>query len=325
MKFQRLLQLILVVLMVAPPALAQVAGYPAKPVRMVIPYPPGGAVDALARAVANDLGKAWGQPVVIESKPGAGGVAGAVAVANSAADGYTIFFTDQTPLTITPFLQRDLPYDPQKDFAAVVTVIESSSMVVVPAKFPVNSIAELIAAAKAKPGALNFGSWGLGSTAHLDPEEFALIAKVNMTHVPFKGAADMFRSLLSGEIQLAFISLGAALPQIKQGAFKPLGYGAIKRTPLLPDVPTVAESGLPGFDERSWLGILAPGATPRPLINKIAADTARVLAVPAFKEKFIDSLGFEASSLPPDTFAKLIDETRAKRQAQLLRLKLQVN
>lgn len=319
------LALILTTSLVFVPALAQVASYPQKPVRMVISYPPGGAVDALARAVGNDLGKLWGQSVVVEGRPGAGGVSAAVAVAHAAPDGYTIFLTDHTPLAITPFLQRDLPYDPVRDFATVITVTESFSIVVVPGKFPVNSISELIAAAKTKPGAINFGSWGIGSAAHLDPEEFAAMARISMTHVPYKGAAEMFRGLLTGEIQLAFVSLGAAIPQIKQGGFKALGYGSLKRTPLLPLVPTVAESGLPGFEERSWLGLIVPAATPRPIINKIAADTARVLAVPAFKEKFIEGIGFEASSLSPDAFAQLLEETRAKRQAQLKRLNLQVN
>lgn len=311
------------------PAIAQVAtqvaSYPLKPVRMVIPFPPGGAVDALARAVGNELSKIWGQPVLIDGKPGAGGVTAAVAVAHSAPDGYTIYMTDEVPLTITPFLQRDLPYDPVKDFTAVIALVQSSSMFVVPRDFPVNTISELIAAAKAKPGAINYGTWGIGSTAHLDTEEFASAAGISMTHVPYKGLADMSRGLLSGEVQAAFISLGAASPQIKQGRLKALAYGGAKRAPLLPDVPTMAESGLPGFQVGSSLGFLVPAATPRAIINKIAADTGRALSVQAFKEKYVDGVGFEVFSLPPEPFAQLVHETRAKREAQLKRLKLQVN
>jgi len=307
------------------PAFGQVATYPIKPVRIVIPFPPGGAVDALARGVGNELTKIWGQPVLIEGKPGAGGVTAAVAVVNSAPDGYTIYMTDEVPLTITPFMQRDLPYDPVKDFTAVIALVQSSSMFVVPRDFPTNTIAELIAAAKAKPGAINYGTWGIGSTAHLDTEEFAAAAAISMTHVPYKGFAEMSRGLLSGEVQAAFISLGAASPLIKQGRLKALAYGGAKRAPLLPDVPTMAESSLPGFQVGSSLGFLVPSATPRTIINRIAADAGRALSEPAFKDKFVDSVGFEVFALPPDPFGQLIQETRAKRQAQLKRLKLQVN
>ena len=307
------------------PAIGQVAAYPVKPVRIVIPFPPGGAVDALARGVGNELTKIWGQPVLIEGKPGAGGVTAAVAVVNSAPDGYTIYMTDEVPLTITPFMQRDLPYDPVKDFTAVIALVQSSSMFVVPRDFPANTIAELIAAARAKPGAINYGTWGIGSTAHLDTEEFAAAAAISMTHVPYKGFAEMSRGLLSGEVQAAFISLGAASPQIKQGLLRAIAYGGPKRAPLLPDVPTMAESALPGFQVGSSLGFVVPSATPRPIINRIAADAGRALSVPAFKEKFVDGVGFEVYALPPEPFAQLVHETRAKRETQLKRLKLQVN
>ena len=302
--------------------------YPVKPVRMVIPFPPGGAVDALARGVGNELSKIWGQPVLIEGKPGAGGVTAAVAVVNSPADGYTIYMTDEVPLTITPFMQRDLPYDPVKDFTAVIALVQSSSMFVVPREYPANNIAELITAAKVKPGAINYGTWGVGSTAHLDTEEFAAAAGVSMTHVPYKGFAEMSRGLLNGEIQAAFISLGAASPLIKQGRLKALAYGGAKRAPLLPEVPTMSESGLSGmsgFLVSSVLGFLVPSATPRVIVNRIAEDTGRALSVPAFKERFVDGVGFEVYALPPDPFGQLVQETRGKRQAQLKRLKLNVN
>lgn len=306
------------------PASGQIAAYPLKPVRMVVPYPPGGAVDALARAIGNELSKIWGQPVVIEGKPGAGGVTAAVAVARSAPDGYTIFLADQTPLAITPFLQRDLPYDPVKDFAAVIALVQSSSVLVVPRDFPVNTMTELITAARAKPGAINYGTWGIASTAHLNTEELATAAGIVMTHVPYKGAADVFRGLLSSEVQAAFISIGAASPQIKQGQLKALAYGGNKRSPLLPDVPTLGESGVPGFQVGSCLGFVVPGATPRAIINRIAADAGRALYVQEFKDKYIDAVGFEVFNLPPDQYAQLLIEMRLKNQAQLQRLKLSV-
>ena len=304
---------------------AQVATYPFKPVRLVIPYPPGGSVDALARAMGNELTRLWGQPVVIEGKPGAGSITAAAAVAHSAPDGHTIFMTDQVPLIIAPFLQRNLPYDPVKDFAAVIALTQSATLVVVPGNFPVNTIPELIAAAKAKPGAINFGTWGVGSTAHLNTEEFAFLAGISMTHVPYKGAADVFRGLLSGEIQLAFTSLSAAQSQVRQGRLKAIAYGSLKRSPVLPDVPTVAESGLPGYQTRGWLGFVVPSATPRAIINRIATDTGRVLSVQAFADKYIKGVGFEVYNLSPEPFAQLIDETRVKTEEQLRRLKLQAD
>jgi tripartite-type tricarboxylate transporter receptor subunit TctC len=304
------------------PAVAQVGAFPVRPVRMVIPYVPGGAVDILARASGSEMSRIWGQPVIVDNRAGGGGVIAATAVARSPADGYTIFMTDQPPLAITPFLQRDLPFDPVKDFAAVIGLVQSYSILVVPNNFPANSVAELIAVARAKPGAINFGSWGVGSTAHLDPEDFSASARINMTHVPYKSAADMFRGLLSDEIQLVFISLGAAIPQIKQGQLKALGYGSLRRTSLLPDVPTMSESGLPGFEEQSWLGWVVPSGTPRAIINKIATDAGKMFSDQAFVDKYITGVGFEVYNLPPEPFAQVLKETRAKREAQVKRLKL---
>jgi tripartite-type tricarboxylate transporter receptor subunit TctC len=295
---------------------------------MVIPYPPGGAVDALARAVGHELTRLWGQPVVVEGKPGAAGVTAAVAVARSAPDGYTIFLTDLVPLAIAPFLQRDLPYDPAKDFSAAIALVQSSSMFVVAKNFPASTIGEVIGAAKAKPGAINFGSWGIASTAHLDTEEFSAAAGVRMTHVPYKGAADMFRGLMSGDVQVAFISLGAASPQIKAGALRAIAYGGTKRALLMPEVPTMAESGVPGlggFSVGSCLGLVVPSGTPRAIISKIAADAARVTSDSAFRGKFIEGVGFEVFNLPSEAYDKLIADSRVKYQGLLKRLKLQAN
>jgi tripartite-type tricarboxylate transporter receptor subunit TctC len=307
------------------PAIGQVEDYPGKPVRLVIQYPPGGSVDALARAMGSELGKLWGQAVVVEGKPGAGGITATASVAHSAADGYTILLIDQGPLTVTPFMQRDLPFDPVRDFAAVVALVQASSLVVVPANSPLNTIPELIAAAKVKPGALNYGTWGVGSVSHLGTEDFATMAGIALTHVPYKGAADVSRGLMGGEVQLAFHSVGATVAQIKQGRLKAIAYAGLKRPPLLPDVPTITESGLPGFYARSWLGIVAPAATPRTIINRIAADAGRVLAVQPFVDKYINGAGFEVFNLPPEPFARVIQETRLKNEAQIKRLKLQAH
>jgi tripartite-type tricarboxylate transporter receptor subunit TctC len=305
-------------------ALGQAAAFPAKPVRIVIPYPPGGSVDNLARAVAAELGKLWGQPVVVDGKPGAGGVTAAVAVATAPPDGHTVYLTDQAPFAITPFMQKGLPFDPMKDFAPVIALVKASGLVVVAAGSPINSISDLIAAAKLKPGAINYGSWGVGSVSHLGAEDFATVAGISMTHVPYKGAADMTRALLAGEIHFAFHSLSASAPQIKQGRLKAIAYSSLKRSGLLPDVPTIDESGMPGFEQRSWLGIVAPSATPRTVLAKIAADTARVLSTPAFNERYVNGEGFELLNVPLEGFAAVVEQTRVKTEAQLRRLKLRV-
>ena len=314
--------LVVVAGLIGSAAFGQVSAYPAKPVRLVIPYPPGGSVDNLSRAIAAELSKLWGQPVVVDGKPGAGGVTAAVAVASAPPDGHTLYLTDQGPFAITPFMQRDLPFDPIKDFTPVIALVKASGLVVVAAGSPINSISDLIAAARAKPGVINYGSWGVGSVSHLGAEEFATEAGVSMTHVPYKGAADMTRALLANEIQFAFHSLSASAPQIKQGRLKAIGYSSLKRPALLPDVPTIAESGMPGFEQRSWLGVVAPSATPRPVLTKIAADAGRVLSVPAFVDRYVNGEGFELMNVTLERFAALVDETRTKTEAQLKRLKL---
>jgi tripartite-type tricarboxylate transporter receptor subunit TctC len=305
--------------------MAQGATYPVKPVRIIIPFPPGGSVDTLARAVGSELSRLWGQPVLVDGRPGAGGVTAAVSAARSSPDGYTLFLADEGPMTIVPFMQRDLPYDPAKDFVPVIALVQAARIVVVPGGYPVNSIRELIAAAKAKPGAINFGSWGVGSVAHLAAEDFATSAGISITHVPYKGAADLSRGLLSGEVQLAFHSLGAVMGQVKDGRLKAIAYAGLKRPPLLPGVPTVAESGLPGFQSRSWLGFVVPAGTPRTIIERIAADAGRVLAIREFKDKHVEGVGFEVFNLQPEPFAQLVSETRVKNGEQLKRLKLQAH
>jgi tripartite-type tricarboxylate transporter receptor subunit TctC len=301
-------------------ALAQVP-WPAKPVRILIPVPPGGSQDTLGRGAGAELSRLWGQPVVVESRPGAGGITAADAVAKSAPDGYTLLMADEVPLILTPLLHKSLPYDPVKDFIPVVTLAQSSSIVVAPANAPFNSMPELVAAAKSQPGAINFASFGPGSTSHLNTEDFAAQTGITLTHVPYKGGADIMRALMAGEINFAFTGIVAAVPLIKQGRIKAIGYAGERRLPIYPDVPTVSEM-LPGFQTLAWFGWMAPGGTPRPVVEKIAADVARVIAMPAFKEKFLDTAGLAPYSLAPEQFQQLVVSTRAKYQALLKRLKI---
>jgi tripartite-type tricarboxylate transporter receptor subunit TctC len=292
---------------------------------MLVGYPPGGSVDLLARALSSELSKSWGQPVIVENRPGAGGVAATNAAARSGPDGHTLLLTDQGPLTTIPFLQTDLPYDPVKDIAAVIGLVKTGALIVVPGNFPATTIADFIAAAKAKPGTLNFGSWGTAGVNHLEAEEFAAFSGISITHVPYKGAAELTRALIAGDVQITFHSTGVVAQQVKGGQLKALAYAGSTRAPLLPEVPTTAEAGLRGFETNRWLGMVASSATPRAIIQKVAADTQRVLADPAFADKQVVGMGFEVYALAPDPFAKLIEETRRKTGALLKRLKLQAN
>ena len=304
-------------------ALAQ--GFPTKPVRIVIPVPPGGVQDLLARGIGQELSKLWGQSVVTENRAGAGGVAAADAIAKSAPDGYSILMADDVPLAISPLLIAKLPYDAAADFTPVVALVQSSHVVVVESKFPVRNLQDLIATARSRPGEINYGSFGVGSTVHLNTEEFGTLAGVRITHVPYKGGADVLRAVVAGDIQFAITGLTPAQPLIKQGRLRVLAYTGTRRLADLPEVPTVAEAGLPGFATHSWFGWMVPAATPRAIVEKIAADAGRVVATAEFREKYLVNAGLEVLNLGPDQFPQLLKETRAKYEAQIRRLNLRTN
>jgi tripartite-type tricarboxylate transporter receptor subunit TctC len=304
-------------------AFAQSVPWPSKPVRVVIPVPPGGSQDTLARAMAADLARLWAQPVLIESRPGAGGVTAAAAVAQSPGDGYTILMTDEMSMTVTPLLHRNLSYDTARDLSGVLALIQASSIVVVPAGSAISSVSDLIAEARARPGAVNYGSWGVGSATHLSTEAFAAQAGISMTHVPYKGGAEVLRALLSNEVQVAFTGLTATIPAIRQGRLKAIAYAGPARAALLPEVPTIGESGVAGFYARGWLGWMVPSSTPRAIVGKIAADAGRVISAPPFREKYVTSVGFEVYNLQTEQFEQMLSGSRARMEVELKRLKLQ--
>ena len=299
-------------------------GFPAKPVRVVLPVPPGGLQDTLARGITQELSRLWGQSALVENRPGAGGITAAEAVVKSAPDGYTLLMSDRVPLTITPFVVRKLPYDAVKDFIPVVGLVQSSSIVIAAPDAPFNSITELIAAARARPGALNYGSFGPGSNNHLDTERFAAQAGVSFTHIPYKGGADIIRAMMAGDLHFAFTGLTAALPLIKQGRLKAIAFSGTRRNPVLPDVPMVSE-GLPGYDSASWFGWFAPANTPPAIVQKIATDTLRALTTPEVHEKFVAGVGLESFNLMPEAFAQLLGIERVRNEALVRRLGLQQN
>src|SRR5437660_7664528 len=241
----------------APVALGQ-AAYPTKPVRLVVPYPPGGTTDLLARAAAQKLSEAWGQQVIVANRPGAAGNIGAELVARSAPDGYTLLMGTVGTHAINASLYAKMPYDHVKDFAPVILVAGVPNVLVVNPQLPVNTVPGLVAYAKANPGKLNFASSGSGTSIHLSGELFKTMTGVQMTHVPYKGSAPALTDLIGGQVQLMFDNLPSALPQIKGGKLRAIAVTSTKRAPALPDIPTMAESGLPGFEASSWFGVLAP-------------------------------------------------------------------
>ena len=295
----------------APMAGAQ--AYPAKPIRIVVPFPPGGATDILARAVAQKLTDAWGQAVVVDNRPGAGGNIGSEIVAKAAPDGYTLEMGTVGTHAINASLYAKMPYDHVKDFAPVILVAGVPNVLVVNPTLPVNSVQELIAYAKANPGKLNFASSGNGTSIHLAGELFKVMAGVQMTHIPYKGSAPALQDLIGGQVQLMFDNLPPSLPHIKAGKLRALAVTSATRSSALPDTPTIAESGLPGFEASSWFGVLAPAGTPPAIIARLNAEIGAWLASAEAKEKML-ALGANIGGGSPEDFARHIAAETAKWQ-----------
>jgi tripartite-type tricarboxylate transporter receptor subunit TctC len=298
-------------LALALPTGAQAPAYPTKPVRIVVPFPAGGATDILARAVAQKLSDTWGQAFVVDNRPGAGGNIGSELVAKSAPDGYTLEMGTVGTHAINASLYAKMPYDHVKDFAPIILVAGVPNVLVVHPSVPVNSVQELVAYAKANPGKLNFASSGSGTSIHLSGELFKVMAGVQMTHVPYKGSAPALSDLLGGQVQLMFDNLPPSLPQIKAGKLRALGVTSVARAPALPDTPTIAESGLPGFDASSWFGLLAPAGTPPAVIAKLNTEIAKWLVTPEAREKLI-AIGANIAGGTPEDFARHIQAETAK-------------
>ena len=292
-------------------ALAPAQTYPTKPIRIVVPFPPGGATDLLARDVAQKLTEVWAQPVIVDNRPGAGGNIGSELVAKATPDGYTLEMGTVGTHAINASLYAKMPYDHVKDFVPVILVAGVPNVLVVNPTVPVNSVAELIAYAKANPGKLNFASSGSGTSIHLSGELFKVMAGVQMTHIPYKGSAPALQDLLGGQVQLMFDNLPPSLPQIRAGKLRALAVTSAARAPLLPEVPTIAESGLPGFEASSWFGILAPAGTPPAIVAKLNAEIAKWLATPEARDK-LSKQGAAAAGGTPEDFAKHIAAETAK-------------
>jgi tripartite-type tricarboxylate transporter receptor subunit TctC len=287
------------------------AAYPTHPVRIVVPFPAGGTTDILARAVAQRFSEAFGQPFVVDNRPGAGGNIGAELVAKSAPDGYTLLMGTVGTHAINPSLYTNMPYDHVKDFAPVFLAAGVPNVLEVNPSLPVHSVAELVAYAKANPGKLNFASSGSGTSIHLSGELFRTMTGVTMQHVPYKGSAPALQDLVGGQVQLMFDNLPSSMALIKAGKLRALAVTSAHRSAALPDLPTIAESGYPAFEASSWFGLLAPAGTPAAIVNKLNAEGNQWLASADAKDKLL-AQGAIAAGGSPEDFARHITAETAK-------------
>jgi tripartite-type tricarboxylate transporter receptor subunit TctC len=284
--------------------------YPVRPIRFIVPFAPGGGTDSLARLLAQRLFEPLGQPVVVDNRPGAGGVIGAEIAAKAPADGYTIVLGSPGPLTINPNLQK-VPYDTLRDFAPITLAQISPFVLLVHPSVPANSVKDLIALAKSKPGTLNYGSAGTGSVSHFSAEQFKALAGVDVVHVPYTGAGPYLIDLVAGRLQMAFENLPTVWPHVRSGRLRMLAVGTRSRSALVPDAPTVAEAGVPGYESSTAFGVLAPAKTPAAAIARLNRELVRVLRSTDVREK-MTAEGVEAVGGTPQEYAAHLKEELAK-------------
>jgi tripartite-type tricarboxylate transporter receptor subunit TctC len=292
-------------------AYAAESAYPARPIRMLVAFAPGGGSDTAARILAQRLSNNLGQQVVIDNRPGASGNLGHGIGARATPDGYTLMWTSIGPIAVNPSLFRKLPYDPLRDFDTITLTADSLNALVVHPSVPANSVKELIALAKAQPGKLSYGSSGIGGAGHLAGELFNLMAGVDLVHIPYKGGGPAMVDLLGGQIQAIFATLVTALPHIKSGKIRALAVTPAKRAPMLPDVPTIAEAGLPGYEAANWYGLLAPAKTPRSIITQLNREVVRVLETQEVRDAYF-GVGMIVQTSTPEAFAAYLKKELAK-------------
>jgi tripartite-type tricarboxylate transporter receptor subunit TctC len=302
------LALAMVVAAAVPPAAAQT--YPDKPIRIMAPFPPGGLVDVLARALGEEMSKSLGQPVIIENKPGAGGNIGADVAAKAAPDGYTLLMTSPGIQSINQFLYKSMPFDPEKAFVPISMVADMSMLVVVHPKTNIKTLNELIAFARANPGKLNFGSAGIGTTGHLGQELLMHVGKMKFTHVPYRGAAPSVQDLIAGQIDGVVDNPPTVLPHIAAGTITALAVAAKQRLAVLPNVPTAAEAGLPGWEASSWFGLVAPAGTPPEIVKRLHTEVAKAMRAPMMQR--LSERGMRMVGDSPEEFGRFIVAERKK-------------
>jgi tripartite-type tricarboxylate transporter receptor subunit TctC len=286
--------------------------YPQRAIRLIVPYPPGSGTDIVARVLGQRMSESWGQPVVVENRPGAGAIVGVDAVAKAAPDGYTIGIADTGPLAINPALYPKLPYEPVRDLAPVIEVAKLPFMLVAHPSLGVSSLGELIAAAKRRPGEINYASVGNGSAVHLATELLKKMAGIDLVHIPYKGSAPALNDVFAGTTPVMFVNLLSGLPHVKSGRVRALAVGTPKRLAALPGVPTISEAGVPGYEFQAWFGIIAPAATAREIVERLNQEIGRALAATPVRERLLGEGGMEPVGGTPEQFAALIAAEKEK-------------
>ncbi len=292
-------------------AVAVAQDYPNKPIRIIVPFPPGGATDIPARLIAPKLTEALGQPVVIENRAGAGGIIGVEMVAKAAPDGYTLLMATNADFAMTPYIYPKLPYDPFKAFTPISVVVESPMLLVVPASSPYNSLADIIAAAKAKPGTVSYSTAGTGSTSHVLTEMLASDVGIQLLHVPYKGGAPAAAAIATGEVAMGLHNLGSSLNYVKGGKAKSIAVTSAKRHPSFPEWPTAAEAGVQGYNATIWIGMAAPAGTPIEIVNRMSTEVARAVRSPDLRERF-NAIGNDPLGTTPEEAAARIKQESAR-------------
>src|SRR5262245_61837839 len=302
---------LIVLLLLCAPAWAQ--PWPSKPVRIVVAYPAGGGIDVMGRQVAEKLTAAWGQPVLVDNRPGANTIVATEAVARSAPDGYTVLLTTDATFSINPHLYAKLPFDTQKDFVPVTMLVLLQQLLVANSGVSFNNLEELIRAAKARPGSINYASYGSGSQPHLSGEMLKYKAGIDLVHVPYKGISLAVPAVMAGEVQLTFAGIATSSAPLKAGRIKALAIGGAKRSPLFPDVPTFTELGYPEVETHAWFGLFLPAGAPKDVVARLYADVKRILDDPEFRQKQLVDKGYEPVGSSPDVFAAFMKTDRENR------------
>ena len=290
--------------LLAPGAASFAQQYPAKPVRIITTFPPGGPTDFVARAIGQKFAEAWGQQFIVDHRPGAGGVIGTEAAIRAAPDGYTLLLGTSSGLSVNPALNEKLPYNPSRDLAPISLVVVNPQLLIAHPSLPARSVKELIALARARPGQINYASVGQGSPNHMGMEMLKAMAGINMVHIPYKGTAPAVTDIIAGHVSLMFNSMPSVLPQVKAGRLRALAVGSAKRSPAVPDIPAVAET-VPGFDYVTWYGLFAPAATPKEIISRLNAELVRMLGEAELAQRFA-SQGAEPRSTTPEELGRFM-------------------
>ena len=310
---------LLIAMSVTTSALA--ADYPTRTITVINPWTAGGPADTVARPILQKLSEALKQPVVLENKAGANGVIGANYVARANPDGYTLLFSHVGPITISPAVQKEMPFDSVRDFAPITQIVSAPTVLVVRPDLPIHNIKEFTEYARANPGKLSYGSVGTGSTTHLAGEILATMANVNMLHVPYKGAAPVMTDLLGGQINCTFLNIAALMPHIKSGQVRPIGVSTLKRSALLPEIPAIAET-YPGFEVNSWYGMMAPAKTPANIVNLLQKEIAKILQMPEIIQT-LQAVGLSVEGTTPEQYAEQIKRDLSRWQTAVTKAGIQ--